>query len=244
MSLALTYARFQLLETWRIPIAMVTTVALPFGLLLFFVVPEVRGAHDATLATGAMVTFATMLSCLFNVGIGVAERRASAWDAYLRTLPAGAVPRLAGMLLASLAMVGLATVPVVLGAALLTDASASALELAGGLGALLVVAVPFSLIGLAIGCTLSPKGAVAATNLLFLPLAFGGGLFEDPRRPSALVEAVSPYLPTGGALELVQAATAGVEPDPLALALLGAWIAATAALALWAYRRDEGSRFD
>ena len=39
---------------------------------------------------------AVMSACLFTYGIGVAEDRAQPWDPYVRTLPAGPLPRFAG----------------------------------------------------------------------------------------------------------------------------------------------------
>lgn len=52
-----------------------------------------------------------------------------------------------------------------------------------------------------------------------------------------------PYLPTRGAAELMWAAVTDHSPDPKALVMLGAWTVALAALAVLAYRRDEGRRF-
>jgi ABC-2 type transport system permease protein len=97
VSLVLTNARFHLLETVRIPIALVGTVFFPAVSMLFFVVPF--AGHDpvaATFATASMVCFAVMTSSLFAYGVGVSEDRAQPWDPYLRTLPAGPGPRFAG----------------------------------------------------------------------------------------------------------------------------------------------------
>ncbi|GAA4891263.1 hypothetical protein HNR25_001127 [Streptomonospora salina] len=66
--------------------------------MLFFVVADGAIAGDpqaATLATAQITVVAVMNACLLNFGVGVAEERARAWDPYLRTLPAGPVPRMA-----------------------------------------------------------------------------------------------------------------------------------------------------
>src|SRR3954471_4220683 len=125
-SLTLTHARFQLTETLRIPIALVGSAFFPAASMLFFVVPFVgKDPVYATYATASMVTFAVMTTNLFQYGIGVAEDRAHPWDPYTRTLPAGAVPRFAGRILTSLAMMALSLIPVLVIAALLTEATIS-----------------------------------------------------------------------------------------------------------------------
>jgi hypothetical protein len=56
-------------------------------------------------------------------------------------------------------------------------------------------------------------------------------------------EVIAAYLPTRGAVELMWAAVGGFRVNPTSVVALGCWIVAMAALALWAYRRDEGRRF-
>jgi ABC-2 type transport system permease protein len=57
------------------------------------------------------------------------------------------------------------------------------------------------------------------------------------------VEDVAPYLPTGGAARLMWAAVGDFPVDPASVAALAGWTIALAAVAVWAYRRDEGRRF-
>jgi ABC-2 type transport system permease protein len=243
-SLALTHARFQLLETARIPIALIGSAFFPAASMLFFVVPFVGGdAEAATFATASMVTFAVMTTNLFGYGIGVAEDRSQPWDPYTRTLPAGPAPRFAGRVLAGMAMMTLSLIPVLLIAWLFTAATITPLALLAALGATFLIAVPFVLMGLAIGYSLPSKAAIVVAQLLFFPLAFGGGLMTAPGHAPGFVEAIAPYLPTGGAVRLMWAAV-GDFPFDLAstLALVG-WTVALAGVAVWAYRRDEGRRF-
>ncbi|HLR94786.1 MAG TPA: ABC transporter permease [Jiangellaceae bacterium] len=244
MSLALTHTKYETIETFRIPIAVVGSVFFPAAAMLFFVVPNVGGMPEAaTLATGSMVTFAAMITCLFNYGAGIAERRATPWDPYVRTLPAGAGPRFAGMVLTSLIMIVLAVVPVTLIGALLTEATVTPAQFVLGLGALLLAVVPFTLMGLAIGYSLPTKAALAVANIAFFPLAFGSGMFGDPRNMPGFVEAIAPYLPTRGAAELVWGALGQFSPNPVSLVMFGVWVVVLGLLAAWAYRRDEGRRF-
>jgi ABC-2 type transport system permease protein len=243
-SLALTHARFQLLETVRIPIALIGSAFFPAASMLFFVVPFVGDDPvAATFATASMVTFAVMSTNLFQYGIGVAEDRAQPWDPYTRTLPAGPGPRFLGRILAGLAMMTLSLIPVLVIAALLTKATITPLGLLAGLGATVLIAVPFILMGLGIGYALPSKAAIVVAQLLFFPLAFGGGLMTAPGSAPGFVEDIAPYLPTGGAVRLMWAAVGDFPFDLSATATLVGWTALLAGVAVWAYRRDEGRRF-
>ncbi len=244
VTLALVNARYLLLETVRIPVALIGTMFFPAASMLFFVVPFAGdNPIGATFATASMVTFAVMTTNLFQYGVGVAEDRAQPWDPYTRTLPAGPGPRFAGRILAGLLLMFASFLPVVAIAAIATAATASPAELALAAGAVIVIAVPFTLMGLAIGYALPSKAALAVAQLLFFPLAFCGGLLSAPGEAPGWVEAIAPYLPTRGAVELMWAAVGDFTPDRTALFMLVAWTVAMALLAVWAYRRDEGRRF-
>jgi ABC-2 type transport system permease protein len=243
-SLALIHARFQLIEVFRIPMALIGSAFFPAASMIFFVVPFVgNDTTYATYATASMVTFVVMTSNLFQYGIGVAEDRAQPWDPYARTLPVGATPRFAGRILAGLVLMAASLVPVVMIAALLTEAT---ITVGGFLTALVVVAliaVPFTLMGLAIGYSLPAKGAIVLAQVLFFPLAFGGGLMTGPGEAPGFVETIAPYLPTGAAVRLMWAAVGDFPVQWASIVALILWTIALGGVAVWAYRRDEGRRF-
>ncbi|PRY29369.1 ABC transporter permease [Pseudosporangium ferrugineum] len=243
-ALALTHARFQLIETVRIPMALIGSAFFPAASMIFFVVPFVGSDRTySTYATASMVTFVVMTSNLFQYGIGVAEDRAQPWDPYARTLPAGAAPRFAGRILAGLVLMVVSLLPVVLIAAVATEATVGAGAFLAALGVVVVTAVPFTLMGLAIGYSLPAKAAIVVAQVLFFPLAFGGGLMTAPGGAPGFVEAIAPYLPTGAAVRLMWAAVGDFGVQPASVAALVAWTVAFAGVAAWAYRRDEGRRF-
>jgi ABC-2 type transport system permease protein len=106
-----------------------------------------------------------------------------------------------------------------------------------------VIAVPFILMGLAIGYSMPQKAAVVMAQVLFFPLAFGGGLMTPPGSAPGFVETLAPYLPTGGAVRLMWAAVGDYPLQPASVLSLIVWIVLLGAVAAWAYRRDEGRRF-
>lgn len=243
-SLTLTHARFQLIETLRVPMALVGSAFFPAASMIFFVVPFVGSDPTyATFATASMVTFVVMTSNLFQYGIGVAEDRAQPWDPYARTLAAGAVPRFLGRILAGLVLMAVSLLPVVLIAAVATEATVTPVGFLAALGVVALSAVPFTLMGLAIGYSLPAKGAIVLAQVLFFPLAFGGGLMTAPGAAPGFVEVIAPYLPTGGAVRLMWAAVGDVPVQPGSIAALAGWTVVFAGVAAWAYRRDEGRRF-
>ncbi|MGX6601558.1 ABC transporter permease [Micromonosporaceae bacterium Da 78-11] len=243
-SLTLTHARFQLLETIRIPIAVIGSAFWPAASMLAFVVPFVgQDPTYATYATASMITFAVMSTNLFQYGIGVAEDRVQPWDPYVRTLPAGALPRFAGRILAGLCLMVFSLLPVVLIATFFTAATVSPLAFLAAVGVTAVISMPFILMGLAIGYSLPQKAAIVVAQVLFFPLAFGGGLMTAPGGAPGFVEDLAPYLPTGGAVRLMWATVGDYPFDIGSVVSLVVWTVLLGGLALWAYRRDEGRRF-
>jgi ABC-2 type transport system permease protein len=243
-SLALTHAKFQLLETIRIPIALVGSAFFPAASMLFFVVPFTGDDPiGSTFATASMVIFAVMTTNLFQYGIGVSEDRAHPWDPYNRTLPTGPGPRFLGRILAGLLLMAISLIPVLLIAAFLTEATITPLAFLAAIGAVALAAIPFTLMGLGIGYALPSKAAIVVAQVLFFPLAFGGGLMTAPDSAPGFVAVIAPYLPTGGAVRLMWAAVGDYPINVSSLIALAGWTTVLAAFAIWAYRRDEGRRF-
>jgi ABC-2 type transport system permease protein len=241
MSLVVVHARAMTRELVRYPAYVVPTLLFPTAFFLIFVVPG--PARFATLETAAFAGFAAIGVAFFQFGVGIAVERASPWEAYLRTLPVGVAQRLlARVLSAAVFSVAAAALVVAVGVAA-ADASLPAgrwLQLAL---VLLLGTIPFALLGIALGYWVPPKGAVPIANLLYLGLAYAGGLWIRPAALPAAVREVSPYLPTR-ALEDALAGVVtcrGLFLRPW-IALLG-FSACFATLAAWGYRRDEGRRF-
>ncbi|MBA8822779.1 ABC-2 type transport system permease protein [Saccharopolyspora lacisalsi] len=246
MSILLLHARYQFLETIRVPIAILGTLLFPPLFMLLFVVsnPAV-GNHPtaATFAAGQMAFFAIVSAYMFNLGAGVAEDRARPWQSYVRTLPAGPVNELGGRLLNAVALALLSLIPVTLVAALLTEAHASVGQLAGALVALVLGGLPLLLLGLAVGYALPLKAAVPVVQLLLFPMAFAGGLFLPPRMFPAWLDALSQALPTRAGRDLVVGTLTGAPTAATSVLVVLGWTLVCAGAAVFAYRRDEGRRF-
>lgn len=238
--------RAQLVEMLRTPVAVIGNLVFPSVALLFFVVPQRALAGDpvvATAATAQLSAFAITSTCMFTFGLGVAEDRDKPFAPYLRTLPVGAVPALAGRVLNGILWAFVALVPLTAVGGLLTEARLGWDRLVPTLLSVVGVATPFTLLGLAIGYSLSARAAIAVVQVSLFPLAFAGGMFMPPEAFPGWLEAVSGLTPTRGARELLVAAATGTGLEGRFAVVLVAWTVVFAALVTLAYRRGEGRSY-
>lgn len=244
--LTLLHAKYGLIETLRVPIAVIGTVVFPALALLFFVVPQRVVADDPMLATQAVISlavFAVMTNALFSFALTIAENREKPWDPYLRTLPVPGIVRVLAHVFSTGALGIIAILPVVAVGALMTAAEASPLRVIAGLLALIVAALPFMLIGTAIGYALPFKAAIAVVQIVMFSFAFIGGLFLPPVLFAPWLNTVSMFTPSRQARELVVWAVQGGTLEWWVWVGVAAWTAVSLALALLLFRRDQGRRY-
>lgn len=246
LQILLLHTKYELRETFRIPIAVIGSLAFPALALLFFVVPNRAVANDpeyATAAIIAMAVFAVMSNALFSFGIGVAESREKAWDPYLRTLPATPSARIWARVLSGSAMGLLALVPVLLIGIFFTAAQAEPLRIVLGFVAIAVAALPFMFIGISIGYAMPMKAAMAVVQILMFGLAFLGGLFLPPSMFPSWLEFASRFTPSRDARDMIVSIVQGTEMPWWALVGIVAWTVVSCAVAIALFRRDEGRNY-
>ena len=244
--LTLLHARYQLIETLRVPIAVIGSLVFPALALLFFVVPQRAAAEDPVIATQAVISlsvFAVMSNALFTFGLTIAENREKPWDPFLRTLPAPGVARVLAQIMSAGGLGLAAILPVIVVGALFTAADASALAVLAGLVALAVGALPFMLIGTAIGYALPFKAAIAVIQIVMFGLAFIGGLFLPPILFADWLNTISMFTPSRQARELVVWAVQGGTLEWWVWCGILAWTVLSLTAALLLFRRDEGRRY-
>lgn len=238
--LTAAHAKAATLELLRYPSFSVPTILFPaagfaaFGLQL---------SAPANLVMALYAAVAVLGVAFFQFGVGIAIDRASPWQLFLRILPAPQRVRFAARIMSALAFGLTSAAIVVVLATVATPVSLAPERWLLFVGTLVLGAVPFGLFGIALGYWLTPRGALPTANLVFLGLAFAGGMFTGPETLPGLVADASPVLPTRLWTELLSAAVgAGAWSAVQALGLV-AYGAAFAAVAAWGYRRDEGERF-
>lgn len=246
LQLTALHAKYQVLETLRIPVAVIGNMLFPALAMFFFVVPQESVAGDpvaATAAVGQLAMFAVMSTCMFTFGVGAAEDRAQPFDPYVRTLPAGPAPRMVGRMLTGGFFALLGLVPLVLIGWLFTEATVTPGRFALAVVVIVAVALPFLGLGLGIGYSTSAKAALALVQVVLFPIAFAGGLFMPPQAFPGWLNQLSQALPSRAGRDLLVETLTGVPAYDAALPVLVGWGAVFTAFALWAYRRDEGRRY-
>lgn len=244
--LALTHAKWSIVEQFRIPIAWIASLAFPVLAFSFFVLPmqEVREAPASALdAIVSMLVFAFMTNGLFSFGLDLASQRAKPWAPYLRTLPGVASARIVGMIVATLVSAILSALPVLIVGFVFTAAAPDPGQFALGLVTLVVTAVPSALLGLIIGTTCGEKAAIGVTQLVMFTLAFASGLFLPPLMFPEWLELATRVLPVRAARDLTIAVSSGGAIEWWMLVSLVVWTVALAVIGVWLFRRDEGRRF-
>ncbi len=243
MRLVLLHARAATLELLRYPTFSVPTLAFPALFFLLFVAPRPDREANPTLLLASFAGFAVLGVSFFQFGVGIAAERESPWERFARTLPVRVRVRFAARVL-SAALFGLASAALVAVTALATTkADLPALRWLALAGALAVGAVPFALLGIALGYWASPRSALPTANVLYLVLAFLGALWTTPEHLPGAVTGISPVVPTRSFGNVLWGAASGHLWRPRDWLLLVAWSAVFAGLAVWGYRRDEGRRY-
>lgn len=241
MKLVLLHARAQTLELLRYPSFSLPTLALPAIFFAFFGLPRAGGHADVLLASFA--AYAVLSVAFFQFGVSIALERMRPWEAYLRSLPVSVATRLAARAL-SAGFFSIASVAVVVSVAVPTTSPSLGVSVSASLAlTLLAGGVAFTLLGLALGYWLPPKGALPIANILYLTLSYAGGLWTGPTGVPQPVVRIASILPTRIWGHLLWESAADQHwAGRYWLGLVG-YSVGFGALAVLGYRRDEGQRF-
>jgi len=241
MKLVRAHARALTVELLRHPAYVVPTLALPTLFFLAFAGPRSGGHPAVRMATFA--GFAAIGVAFFQFGVGIAVERDSPWERYLRTLPVSLRARMLARVLSAALFATAAAMLVLVAGMGITHASVAAADWVALTAMLVAGVVPFALLGIALGYWAPARAALPIANLLYLGLAYAGGLWMRPDELPHAVRALSPFLPSR-ALGDALAASVGGQPLPVrSLLELAAFGCAFAVFAAWGYRRDEGRRY-
>jgi len=246
----ITRAHFkdQMLQHLRAPGYLIPTLAMP-ALFFFLFQGEGESTVGNTFTMASYAMWAILAVAFFQFGVGIASERSTPWERFLRTLPLPPLLRLAGRLLAAMVFAILSAAIVVAVAYLTTPISVDADRWIPLTTALLVGGVTMAFAGIAIGYWFSAKAAQPVATMAWLLLAYLGGLWAAPNNLPAWTENISPFLPTRLWGEITWPAVLGDTTTTPTTASLTDWLGLAAyailfaALAVWGYRRDEGTKY-
>ncbi|WP_375547558.1 ABC transporter permease [Oceanicaulis alexandrii] len=231
----------EVLKLSRMPEFAIPTLILPvmFFTLFGVIIPGSRDNAPYLLSTFGV--FAVMGPALFGFGAGVAQERERGWLTLKRAVPAPASALLVAKTTATILIASVSLAAIYAVAAFAADVS---LPPAVWLGLLLVhvlSAIPFVLIGLALGFVFGANAAVAVANILYLGMAVLGGLWMPISIFPRIMGQIAQVLPSFHLAEIALAIS-GAAGDKAMLGhilatLVITVIAAGLALLAWARQR-------
>ena len=222
----------------------VPTVLFPAMLYSFFGAGLAGQGPAAAYAMASFAVYAVLGVGFYQFGVTVAQDRADPFIRWQRLLPGSAFAPWAARVLAAIGFSALALLLVlalgkVLGGVVLADASAWARLVV----VTLLAALPATLMGMALGALVSARAAVPLANLVFLPLAYLGGLWMPPHLLPDAVAAFSVWTPTRAMAELAWAALDGRAIPLRYLGVLTFWTALAAGISATALARQNRAQF-
>jgi|TARA_B110000908_G_scaffold162297_1_gene207573 ABC-2 type transport system permease protein len=212
---------------FRQPGFWIPTVLFPAMLYAFFGANSGGGAWAAN-AMASFMVYAVLGVGFFQFGVTVAQDRESAFAKWQRTLPGHVAYQWVARISASVVFVTIAVlcVVVVVVALMMTDVRLGARAWMGLGLVCFICAITATLMGIALGSVCSARAAVPMANLVYLPLAYMGGLWVPPIAMPAAINTVSQWTPTRAMGELGWAAVNGAPWDTGYLGLLAVWTVA------------------
>lgn len=238
-------AKYEFLKVLRMPGYAIPSIAFPaMFYLLFGVIFGRQNVGAVSMSTYLIATygaFGVIGASLFGFGVGVAIERGQGWLLLKRASP---MPPMA-FFVAKLAMCIIFAAVIVL--------VLSALGVAFGnvrmppamwlrLGSTLVLgAIPFCALGLALGYIVGPSSAPPIVNLIYLPMSFLSGLWLPFEILPPAVKTIAPFLPAFHLGQLALGAIGAGRGTPAwsHVAALAGFTLIGLGLAVWGYRRED-----
>jgi ABC-2 type transport system permease protein len=245
-----SYAEF--VKLLRVPAFSVTSIVLPSMFYAFIGL----GQAQEPLFRGSSVTFGQYFlasMALYGVanvmvlgfGISLANERGQKQDLLMKSTPLPAAVYFTAKALSALAIALISIVVLSLFASVAGHVQLETPQWLTLIGRAMLCSIPFIGLGFALGYIAGPNSAPAVTNLIYLPTAFASGLFFPLSLLPHFLQVIAPYLPLYRAAHLVWNSV-GVPEDDISTAwiYMAGYTVAFFLLALWAYRRDQGKKFN
>ena len=247
-------SRAEFIKMFRVPAFSVTSIALPAMFYAFIGLGQAKQpfTHGSSVTSGeyflaSMAMYGVANVMVLGFGISVANERGQKQDLLMQSTPLPPIvffiaKTISALVIAFMALVVLSLLAYAAGGANLTASQWLTLFFRS-----MLCSIPFVGLGFGLGYIAGPTSAPAVTNLIYLPTAFASGLFFPLRLLPPLLQHIAPYLPLYRGAQLlwdaVGAPTAGgsITTDWL---WMGGYTIAFFVLAIWAYRRDQGRKFN
>lgn len=228
---------------FRQPGFWVPTVLFPAMLYAFFGANMAGAGRMGAYAMASFAVYAVVGVGFYQFGVTVAQDRENPFTIWQRTLPGHAAMPWVARILASLLFVMIAVALVLVAAWQIAGITLTADAYARLAGACALAAVVATLMGTALGSLASSRAAVPLSNLIFLPLAYLGGLWVPPVALPSGINALSVGTPTRAMGEIAWAAMDGRELPARYLLVLAGWALLAGGVTWLAQRRNARALF-
>ena len=244
------YAEF--IKLIRIPAFSVTSIVLPAMFYAFIGLGQatqlVYPQGHVTFAQyflASMALYGVANVMVLGFGISLANERGQKQDLLMKATPLPApvyfIAKAASALVIAFISIVVLSIFAVIAARVTLDTSQWVTLFVRAM----LCSIPFIGLGFALGYLAGPNSAPAVTNLIYLPTAFASGLFFPTSFLPEFLRQIAPYLPLYRAAHLVWNSVGipydDIRNDWLYMAGFGV---AFFLIALWAYKRDQGKKFN
>lgn len=240
--------KYEFLKLVRLPAYAIPIIVFPLMFYaLFGLAFAGRSARAVTVATYQIATmgaFGVVGAAMFGLGVGVAGERGQGWMTVKRASPMPMAAYFGAKMLVAAVFSAIIVALLLLMGAIFGNVRLELAAAAKLSSALVLGAIPFCALGLAIGYLAGPNSAQPIVNLVYLPMSFASGLWMPLDMLPQFVKDVAPWLPPFHLARLALG-TVGLDPSSQSshvLALVG-FTLAFLALAAVGYWRDEGKTY-
>lgn len=243
MTALFAHITIQLRRLLRDPGFWAPTILFPAMFYSFFGASMSPDGLYSQFAIASFSVYAVVGIAFYQFGAGIAQDREDPFDAWMRTLPASTLPNALAQMLVAMLFALIAVMLVLVASHLFGKTQLDTEQTLRLLGVCMLIAIPASLLGIALGYAASAKAASALANLIFLPLAFLGGLWIPPIAMPDIIKEISLWTPTRQMAEMAWASVANTMPDTNFMAGLAAYTIGFGILVLLLVKRDRQKRF-
>jgi ABC-2 type transport system permease protein len=193
-------AKYEFLKTLRMPAYVIPTLCFPLAFYVMFGLIFNRGQHldSITVSTYMMATygaFGVIGAAMFGFAVGISQERGFGWLQVKQASPMPPLAYLTAKTLMSMAFSGIVVVAMLALGIAFGGVHLAPLQAIEVIIVLILGAIPFGALGLAIGCWCAPNAAPAVVNLVFLPLSFCSGLWIPAELLPKVLQKAAVFMP-------------------------------------------------
>jgi ABC-2 type transport system permease protein len=250
LSIFFLEAKYEFLKYLRLPIYAMSTILFPVMFyVLFGLLMNRQGTMGnigvSTYLIATYGTFGVMGASLFSNGAGVAMERGLGWMQVKRASPMPPFAYFTAKFIVSMIFGGIVVALLLLLGTLFGGVHIPLAKAALLIVTLMIGAIPFCALGLAVGFLVGPNSAPAVVNMIYLPLSFASGLWFPiealPKFLQKLAVTLPPYHLAQIALRIV-----GMDdgkPNPIHWEFLFGFTLVALGVARVLFQRDEGKMY-